>query len=91
MIERFNRWRLFYLDFVESTTVQELVIKYPELNTFTPHPDMCCMYLGKSAAEACICDGKITVSSFNMTQSKRLLTYYNYKYDCVYLNLKISY
>lgn len=85
VIERFNRWRLFYLDFVGSNTTQELAMQYPELNTFTPHPDMCCIYLGRSAAESCACNGKINVGTFNIIQSFRLI---NHEY--VYPNLKKS-
>lgn len=61
-IERMNRWRLFYLDFVDEKMVQDLVIQYPELNSFTPSSDMCCIYLGQSVTDSCTCSGRITVS-----------------------------
>lgn len=60
-IERMNRWRLFYLDFVDIRAVQELIVKYGELTSLTPSSEMCCVYLGKSVTDSCLCHGKITV------------------------------
>lgn len=60
-IERMNRWRLMYLDFVDISAVQELIIKYAELNSLMPSSEMCCVYLGESVTDSCLCHGKITV------------------------------
>lgn len=57
-----NRWRLLYLDFVDNKAVQELIVKYTELNSLTPSSEMCCVYLGKAATDSCTCHGKITVN-----------------------------
>lgn len=61
-IERFNRWRLFYLDFVETNIVKDLIIQYPELISFIPNSDMCCIYLKQISTESCVCNEKKTVS-----------------------------
>lgn len=60
-IERMNRWRLLYLDFVDNRAVQELIVKYAELTSLMPSSEMCCVYLGQSVTDSCICHGKITV------------------------------
>lgn len=59
-VEQMNRWRLLYLDFVDNNIVQQLIIKYAELNSLTPSSEMCCVYLG--SADSCTCHGKITVN-----------------------------
>lgn len=56
-----NRWRLLYLDFVDIDAAQKLIIKYSELNSLMPSSEMCCVYLGQSMTDSCICHGKITV------------------------------
>lgn len=57
-----NRWRLVYLDFVDNAAVQELIIKYADLNSLTPSSEMCCVYLGQSSTNPCACHGKISVN-----------------------------
>lgn len=39
-MERLNRWRLFYLDFVETDAIQQFIMQYSELTSFTPSSDM---------------------------------------------------
>lgn len=62
VIERFNRWRLFYSDFVETNIVKDLISQYPELISFIPSSDMCCIYLKQSLTKSCACNEKETVS-----------------------------
>lgn len=56
-----NRWRLMYLDFVNVGIVQELTMRFAELNSLMPSSEMCCVYLGESVTDSCICHEKITV------------------------------
>lgn len=60
-MDRFNRWRLFYMDFMDSRAARQPIFQYPELTAFVPSIDMCCVYLKQPAGESCQCDEKIMV------------------------------
>lgn len=59
IIERPDRWYLFYLDFPLRKS-REISSNYPEITEFLPNSFMCCQY---SAKKNCDCANKLTVFS----------------------------